>query len=190
MGQISSALGLNYGTADSNSTSSQTSSGTGTTAGSTTPTYSGAQGGLQGALAQTLQQLLAQGGNSPQLQAQETNSANQINQNYSSLGTTMNRFLASRGFGNSGAVGTSALQTQIARQNSLAGNTAAYGATALSDLSTSLSQALQFAFANPGSSTAGTAAGSTTTGTTQNATGSSLGISESQAGSYGFGGGQ
>jgi hypothetical protein len=193
MTNLMGALGINAGTADSNSksdttgssttsnansgtaSSTGTTSGTSTNQGSTNATYSGDQGGMQGSLASALEGLISNGGNSPQLQAQQTASADQINKNYANSGTAMNRFLAARGFGSSGKAGNNALQTELGRQSALAQNSASYGATALSNLNTSLSQALQFAFANPGTMSSGTTSntGTNTEGVSTNSTGTS-----------------
>lgn len=135
---------------------SSTSARTGTTAtsGTSTPSYSPAQTGLQNQLLTTLGDL-AGGSASPELQAMKTQSADQINQNYSGLGDRMNRFLAARGFGQSGSVGKAQLQTEVARQGALAGNESNYANLALQEQNTALSDALRAAYIPGSTSTSG-----------------------------------
>jgi hypothetical protein len=79
-----------------------------------------------------------------------------INQGYQGVGERINRFLAARGMGKSGATGTAALQTELGRQGSLAQNLGAASGQQLGFDENLLSDALQFAFATPGQKTIGT----------------------------------
>jgi hypothetical protein len=122
-----------------------TSSGTQTSSNSFSP----AQTSLQSSLMAALNSLMG-GSASPAIQGAQTQSADQINSEYSSMGDRMNRFLAARGFGSSGQVGSTALKTELGRQSSLAGNTATYG---LNEMNTALSDSLTAAFASPTTTT-------------------------------------
>jgi len=149
-------LSLGGSTGGSSSKTSSTSSST------SQPTYSGNQYSLQNLLAQALSSLVpsaASGGTSPQVQAVETGNANQINQTSAAGGTAINRFLASRGFGQSGQTGQAGLQTELARQAAQGNNLASGGGLQLQQNNTTLADALEFAYANPGSSNAGNASG-------------------------------
>jgi len=146
-------MGLSFGSTSSNSNAT----------GTNTPTFSSSQSGLQSTLASLLQSFMpatGQTGLSPNVQAQETGSANTINQSYSQLGTRMNRFLAARGFGQSGQSGQTQLQTELGRQGALATNASNAAGQQLNLGSTYLSDALQLAFADPGSTSSGTTSGS------------------------------
>ena len=125
-----------------------TSSGTQTSSNSFTP----AQTGLQSSLMAALNSLMG-GSASPAIQSVQTQSADQINSEYSSMGDRMNRFLAARGFGQSGQVGSTALKTELGRQSSLAGNTATYGQMGMNEMNTALSDSLTAAFASPSTTT-------------------------------------
>lgn len=121
---------------------------------SQTPSFSPWQTALQQMLSSTMSTLLpsvASGGISPNVQATETASADQINKNYSGIGDRMNKFLAARGFGQSGKTGQTALQTELGRQGALAGNASAAAGQQLNLDTTYLSDALMAAFAVPGS---------------------------------------
>ena len=170
---------------------SQAQTGTTATTGTQTsaPTYTAPQTSMQTSLADALQSILGGTGYSPQVKALQTQSADQINKSFQQQGDRTSRFLASRGFGQSGKTGTAALQTDLARQAALAGNTATYGGMALDQFNRGLSDALQYAFQNPGytgttgstGTTSGTSTGtsSTTGSTTTDTTG---GSSELQVG--------
>lgn len=126
------------------------------------PTYSADQGGLQSTLAQVFQSLLpgaASGGLSPNVQNMATANADAINKNYQSLTDRTNRYLASRGFGQSGLVGQNALQTNIARQGDLAQNLSNASSLQLQQNNPLLTLADQFAFANPGQYDTGASSG-------------------------------
>jgi hypothetical protein len=145
-------MGLNFGGTSTNSNASA----------QTTPTFSTAQGGLQGALTTFLSNLMpsvTSGTTSPNVQATQTATDNQTNQNYSAIGTRMNRFLAARGFGQSGQAGQTQLQTELARQGQLGTNASSAASTQLGLDSSYLSDALAAAFAAPGSASSGSTAG-------------------------------
>jgi hypothetical protein len=108
----------------------------------------------------TLLPSVASGGISPNVQATETASADQINKGYSGIGDRMNKFLAARGFGQSGKTGQAALQTELGRQGALAGNASNAAGQQLNLNTTYLSDALNAAFNTPGSNSSGTTSGS------------------------------
>lgn len=151
VGSLGAGLGFSGGSSSGFENTNTTAQGS--SLGTSTPTYLPSQSSLQTLLAQAIAPILSSGGMTPQLQASETASANQINQNYSTLGDRMNSYLASRGFGQSGTAGQTALTNEIARQGDLAQNSANYGQQALNLFTTGLGDALSFSFANPGSST-------------------------------------
>ena len=158
---LTTALGGLIGGQGTNSSSqgSSVTNGTGSASSTSSPTFSVGHAGLQGILSNVLSSLVpsvASGGLSPNVQALQTQSANQINQNYASLGQRLNRFLAARGFGQSGQVGQAALQTDLGRQGALANNNANYSGLQLQQNNSLLSDALQYAFAAPGSTSAST----------------------------------
>jgi len=146
-------MGLNFGGTSTNSTAS----------GSTAGTYSPAQSSLQNSLMQALSQLLpatANGSVSPNVANMETANASQINQQYNGMGDQMNRYLAARGFGQSGQTGQAAEQTNLAREGALASNTSAASGQQLGLDSTLLSDSLSAAFQQIGNTSQGTTAGS------------------------------
>jgi hypothetical protein len=148
-GNTVSGAGVNAGYSSGSSSSYQDQYGASTF----TPTYTGQQSTMQQLLAQVFSSLLPaaqSGGLSPNVQALATANANSINQNYQSLTDRTNRYLAQRGFGQSGLVGQNALQTEIARQGSLAANLSNASGQQLTQNNTLLSDALNFAFMNPG----------------------------------------
>jgi len=149
------------GSTQQSTAANSTSAGSGTT----TASYGPIQSTLQFLLSNVMGTLLpsvASGGVSPNVQATETASADQINKNYSSMGDRMTKFLAARGFGQSGKSGQVQLQTELGRQGALAGNASAAAGQQLGLDTTYLSDALQMAFANPGSTSVGTSSGSGT----------------------------
>lgn len=138
-------MGLNFGTSSGSAQQATQSSGTG----SESKTFAPWQSLLQSQLGQSLSQLVSSitgGGKTPGIQAEQNASADQINQNYSSLQDRTNQFLAARGFGKSGAVGSSALKMNLARQGDLAANNANYSGIQQNQNSTYLSDALGAAF--------------------------------------------
>lgn len=146
-------MGLSLGGSKQSSTGSSTS----------TPTYSGTQSGIQSLLAGVLGTLvpsMATGAISPNVAGTEASGADQINKTYTALGDRMNKFLASRGMGQSGVSGKAQLDTELGRAGAIAGNTNAAAGNQLGLNSSLLSDALMFAFANPGSSSAGQQSGS------------------------------
>ena len=125
--------------------------------GSSANTYSPGQTALQGKVGTTLSSLLdgvSTGTNSPNVQAVGTQNANQINQSYAGVGNQMNKFLAARGFGKSGATGSAALQTDLSRQSALASNTSNTAGLQLQQNAGFLSDALAAAYQATGNSTA------------------------------------
>jgi hypothetical protein len=135
-------------------------------------------------LSTVLQSLLpsvASGGTSPQVQALETQNANQINKTSSTTGDAMQRFLASRGFGQSGQSGQVALQTELGRQAALGANGSNAAGLQLQQNNQTLADALNFAFNTPGSST-------TKTGSTFD-TGTGSATASGSSSNWGFGGG-
>lgn len=137
-------MGLSMGGTSSNSTAASTS----------TPTFSGAQGGIQQLLSSVLSSLLpsvSSGGISPNVQATEAQANDQTNKNYASMSDRMSKFTAARGFGQSGQVGQNQLTTELSRQGALAGNASDAASKQLGLDTTFLSDALAYAFAQPGS---------------------------------------
>jgi hypothetical protein len=146
-------MGLSLGGTNSSSTSS----------GSNSNTYTAGQTSLQNSLMTALSQLLPAASNgslSPNVQNTETANANSINQQYSQVGQNMNRYLAARGFGQSGSTGQAALQTELGRQGALAANESSASGQQLSLDSTLLSDSLQAAFNSTGSTSSGATSGS------------------------------
>jgi hypothetical protein len=174
-----SGSGSSYNNNKTTTTGTQATSATGTS----TPTYSSGQTGLQAALISALQPILSGTGYSPQVQALQTQAANQINSQYQTVGNTLNEQNAARGFGDSGTEGNDLLQTQLARSGALANNDANFANYSLNEFNTGLQDALSAAFANPGSSLTG----NTTTNT--NGTTSTVGYGASSGSNYGIGAG-
>jgi hypothetical protein len=149
-------VGLGLGGSTGGTSSSSTANS------NTTPTYSQGQSQVQGLLSSLMTTLLPSVGNgsmSPNVAATTTANADQINQNYSAMGDRMNKFLAARGFGQSGTTGTTALKTELGRQSAQGANLAAGAGNQLGLDSTYLSDALQLAFANPGNTANGSTSG-------------------------------
>jgi hypothetical protein len=146
-------MGLNFGGSSNQSSGASTS----------TPTYSGPQSSLQSSLLSAFQSILpgiTSGGIGPNVQAVQTQNANTINKSYSSIGDRMNKFLAGRGFGQSGQSGQTALQTELGRQGALAQNDSNAAGLQLSQNSTWLADMFNAAFANPGKTATDTSSGS------------------------------
>lgn len=120
----------------------------------TSNTYSAGQSNLQDQFTSFLSKLIpsmSSGTLSPDVQAQSTGAADQINSTYSAVGDRLNRFLAARGFGKSGQTGQSQLQTELGRAGALAANSSAAATDQLQLNSSYLSDALQAAYKNIGS---------------------------------------
>lgn len=152
-------LGISIGASGGGQSSSSSSTG------NTQNTYTAGQTGLMQLLGNYFQSLVPSqqaGTLSPDVQAQETGSANTINKNYSSLGSRMQKFLATRGYGKSGVAGASQLQTELARQGDLAGNQANFAGIQLGQNQTQLLAALNYAFNPIGKTTADTSQSSGT----------------------------
>lgn len=146
-------MGLSFGGTSSNNASNSSS----------TPTYSGLQSGLQSTLLSALQSFLptaATGGIGPNVSAVQTQNADTINKSYSSIGDRMSKFLAARGFGQSGQSGQTQLQTELGRQGALATNNSSAAGLQLSQNNSWLQDAFEAAFSNPGSTATGTTNGS------------------------------
>lgn len=148
------SMGATHGSTDSSST------------GASGNTYTSGQSSLQDQLMAAFSKLLpgvASGSMSPNVTNMQTAKADQINQNYSGLGDKMNRFLAARGFGQSGQTGKAAMQTELGRQGALAANASAASGEQLNLNQSILSDSLLGAF--------------NAIGATGNTTGSSSGTS-------------
>jgi hypothetical protein len=133
--------------------------------GTTSTTYSPLQAGLQSLLGSAFSGLipsLATGAPNPNVTAMQTQSADSINQTAGGLTDRMTRFLASRGFGQSGQTGKVALAGELGRESSLASNNSNFATTALNYGSNLLTQALGYAFNGMGQTQAqtGTSSGS------------------------------
>lgn len=154
---------------EGNTSGTSATSGSSNTQGSTANTYSLAQGNLQNQLMQAFTQMLGgvqNGGISPNVQAMETGNANQINQNYQSVGDQMNRYLAARGFGKSGSVGKAAEQTELSREGALGTNASNAAGTQLSFDQSLLSDSLAASFASMGTSGSASSSSNNYTATT------------------------
>lgn len=169
-------MGLSLGGSSSSSKSQTNTSNTSSSNGTQANTYSAPQTSLQDQLVSTLSSLIT-GPTSPAVTAQQTQSADQINSEYSSMGQRMTNFLAARGFGNSGQTGQAEVQTEIGRQGALANNTANYGAEGLNLFQSSLTDALSAAFKNIGSTTANTGSSTGQSITTGSQSGTNWGAS-------------
>jgi len=142
-----------------------TSSGSSNATNSTTQsnTYSPGQTSLQNQLGSSLSSGLTAATNgtmSPGVAAQETASADQINKTSAGTGSRISQFLAARGFGKSGATGSAGLQTELARQSSLAGNNANFAQVQQGVNSQNLLSSLNYALTSMGMTGSGSASGS------------------------------
>lgn len=146
------SLGGSYGQ------SNQSSTGTSSTANTYAPGQTGLQNQLGGALGQNLTAAQT-GALSPGVQAAKTQSADAINKTSAGTLDRTNAYLAARGFGKSGATGKAALQTELGRESSLAGNEANYAQIQQQLNSSNLMAALNYAFTALGSTAAGTSTG-------------------------------
>jgi hypothetical protein len=116
---------------------------------------------------------------SPNTRAVTTAAAGDINQNYQTAGDAVQKSLAQRGFGRSGASGKATLQTELGRQAALAGNESAGAKSQLDQNNQSLLAALNYALTGMGSTT-------TSTGT-QNESGQATGSQTTFGAQAGFG---
>lgn len=158
--------GLSNTKAANTATNSANFSNMGGTSGSTSPTFSPTQTGVQSATGAALENEVQNG---PNITPLETSGTNNINQTYQSIGDRLQQSLASRGFGNSGASGSAALQTNLGRASEIGNLQSSLEGYAMQQQQTALGQATGFGFAAPGSTY-----GSSTTGS-----GSSYGTSVS-----------
>lgn len=179
----SGGLGASGGSSSSstNTTQAQTQNTSQSGQGSTTTTYAPGQANLQDLLMKALSSMIpgmSSGSLTPNVQAMETGSADQINQSYQSLGDRANRFLAARGFGKSGQVGQTQLKTELAREGALGTNASNAAGLQLSQNQNFLSDALQAAFASMGSSynQIGSGVANTNTTGTSDTSGSGWGV--------------
>lgn len=148
------AGGLSNTTAARTSTSNQTY-GT-SNSGSSTPTFNPMQTGLQGTILQNLNKTLNGGVDTTPMATAGTDA---INKTYKSIGDRLNESLSARGFGNSGASGTAALQTELGRAGAIGDLQSQLQTYALQQQQDALGKALQFAFAAPGSTYTGSTSG-------------------------------
>ena len=146
-------MGLSFGGTSSNSQAS----------GSQNNTYTPGQSSLQDSLMSAFSKLLpgvASGAMSPNVTATQTQNADTINKSYAGVGDRMNRFLAARGFGQSGSTGKAALQTELGRQGALAGNNSAAAGQQLNFDQALLGDSLLASFNKVGDTSSGTNSGS------------------------------
>jgi hypothetical protein len=136
-------MGLDLGGSTSESSGQQQQSTTNAN------TYSPWQTALQSLLGSSLSSQLSgasSGTLSPDVQAMEDNSANQINATAKSGEKNLNQNLAARGFGDSGATESGALATELGRQGSLAQNQSNFAGLQLNQNQNFLSDSLMAAF--------------------------------------------
>ena len=146
-------MGLSLGAAQGGQNAQSTSA----TSGNVANTYSPWQTLLQGNLGGTLSTLLSgmsTGTNSPDVQAVGNQNANQIDQTYQGVQQNLNKTLAARGFGQSGATGSTALQTQLGRAGALANNTSNTAGLQLNQNASFLTDSLMAAFNSMGQTNA------------------------------------
>lgn len=150
LGGVSGLAGANTGT------QSSTTNTSGTTNNTSSPTFNPAQTAVQGTTAGALQNFITNG---PDLTPAMTAGTNAINQSYKGIGDSLQQSLASRGFGNSGASGTAALQTGIAKGGAVGNLQAQLQAAAQQQQLQALSTATGFGFAAPGQTSSGSTTG-------------------------------
>lgn len=124
-----------------------TTASTGTSGGSSASTFSPLQTAMQGSTAGALQNFITNG---PNLTPAMTTGTDAINSTYKGIGDRLQQSLASRGFGNSGASGTAALQTEVGRAGAVGGLQGQLQTAAQQQQLQALGQASNFAFAAPG----------------------------------------
>jgi hypothetical protein len=88
-----------------------------------------------------------------------TSGTNQINQTYKGIGDRLQQSLGERGFGNSGASGTAAEQTELGRGSAIGDLQSNLQSYALQQQQNAVGQALGFGFAAPGTTSSSTNAG-------------------------------
>ena len=136
-------------------TGTQSSTGTTSNTGTSTPTFSGLQQGLQSTAANALTSRINGNINTTPMATAGTEA---INQTYKGIGDSLQQSLASRGFGNSGASGTAALQTEVGRAGAVGNLQNQLQSTALQQQQQAIQTAAGMAYASPGVSTSGTSA--------------------------------
>ncbi len=163
MAGLGGILGI-AGNTNAARTGTQNSTSTDTTNGTQTNSYSPTQMALQGTTAGALSNLITRG---PDLTPAMTTGTQTINDTYKGIGDSLSQSLAARGFGNSGASGTAALQTGLARGAAVGNLQAQLQAAAQQQRLAALQAATGFSFANPNRTTTGTET-KTTNGTYTN----------------------
>jgi hypothetical protein len=82
-----------------------------------------------------------------------------INKTAAGEGTSLQQSLGERGFGNSGASGTAALQTELGRTSAVGDLQSSLQSYALQQQQNAIAQATAFGFAAPGSTSMGSTSG-------------------------------
>jgi hypothetical protein len=175
-------LGLSGGEQQSSNQSSSNTQGSSSGTSASAKTFSPQQSGLQAQIGDVLSSMLTGAGNgtiSPEIQSMETNSADQINQNYSAMGKNLSNYYASRGYGTSGVSGQTQLQNQLSRQGALASNSSNYAGMQLQQNDASLLAALNYAMDPMGTTGSTSTNSSSTTNTQGSSQGSNFGVSGS-----------
>jgi hypothetical protein len=152
LGGASNTNAARTGTSSTTGLTGTSTTGSTGTSGTSSNTYTAPQQALQGQALGTISSNLQNGINLAPL---ETSGANSINQTYNSIGQNLNQTLASRGFGQSGAVGEGALQTQLGRAGAIGSMTSNLQGYAIQQQQSQLQDALQGAFTPTGSSNTG-----------------------------------
>lgn len=140
--------GLGSTKAANTSTTANNFSSSGTSA----PSFTPGQTALQGTLGSALNNEITNG---PNLTPLMTSGTNAINQTYKGIGDRLNESLSSRGFGNSGASGSAALQTELGRAGAVGDLQSNLEGYALQQQQQALGQALGYSFAAPTMTTSG-----------------------------------
>jgi hypothetical protein len=146
--------GLSNTTAARTGTTNQSTSNNATS--SSSSTFNPLQYAVQGTAGGALQNFITNG---PDLTPAMTAGTNAINTTYKGIGDSLQQSLASRGFGNSGASGTAALQTGIAKGGAVGNLQAQLQAAAQQQQLQALSTATGFGFAAPGQTSSGSNSG-------------------------------
>lgn len=120
----------------------------------TTPTWSPDQQGIQGDLFSWLKQQMSGSGPAP-MTAERNAATGTINSNYGDATARMNNALTSRGFGESGKVGTNLQKIELGRQGALAGNEAKFADLEQQQKNFVTNAGMKYAFQNPGQTSTG-----------------------------------
>lgn len=150
MALLSGLGGLLGGLANTKAANTSTTSNTGSTSssGASNPTFTGGQTAMQGSLGTALSNEIQNG---PNITPLATSGTNSINQTYQGIGDRLQQSLSSRGFGNSGASGSAALQTNLGRAGAVGDLQSNLQGYALQQQQNAMGQALGYSFAAPGS---------------------------------------